>query len=168
VALAEKVYTEAQQVLQESIAIYRKIAQRQDLARALAALGYTARGLGQRPQAWQYLADALRITTEIQAFLPLMYILPAITLLLADQNEEERAVDLYALASRYEFVTNSHWFEDVAGKHITAIAATLSPKVVSAAQERGRARDLWATAEELMVELIPKHNSERDNPTAQG
>jgi hypothetical protein len=29
----------------------------------------------------------------------------------------------------------------------------LPPDVVAAAQERGRARDLWATAEELLQEL---------------
>jgi hypothetical protein len=65
----------------------------------------------------------------------------------------ERALDIYALASRYPFVAHSRWFEDVAGKHIAAAAATLPPDVVAAAQERGRARDLWATAEELLAEL---------------
>ena len=64
-----------------------------------------------------------------------------------------RAVELYALASRYPFVANSRWFEDVAGKHIAAVAATLPPEVVAAAQERGKARDLWATAEEMLKEL---------------
>jgi hypothetical protein len=50
-------------------------------------------------------------------------------------------------ASRYPYVANSRWFEDVASKHIAA-AATLPPDAVSAAQERGRARDLWETAQE--------------------
>ena len=65
----------------------------------------------------------------------------------------EQAVELYALASRYPFVANSRWFEDVAGRHIAAVAATLPPDVVTAAQERGRARDLEATVAELLVEL---------------
>jgi len=50
-------------------------------------------------------------------------------------------------------VANSRWFEDVAGRHIAAVAATLPPEVVTAAQERGRARDLEATVAELLVEL---------------
>ena len=82
-----------------------------------------------------------------------MYGLTVIALFLADQDQKERAVELYALASRYPDVANSRWFEDVAGKHIAAVAAKLPPDVVSAAQERGRARDLWATAEELLQEL---------------
>jgi hypothetical protein len=74
-------------------------------------------------------------------------------LLLTDEGERERAVELYALASRYPYVSNSRWFEDVAGKHIAAVAATLSPEAVAAAQERGRARDMAATLEELLEEL---------------
>jgi hypothetical protein len=50
-------------------------------------------------------------------------------------------------------VANSRWFEDVAGKHIAAVAATLSPEVVAVARERGRARDLEATVAELLAEL---------------
>jgi hypothetical protein len=62
-------------------------------------------------------------------------------------------VELYALASRYPYVANSCWFEDVTGKHIAAIAAGLPPDVIVTAEERGRARDLWAMAEELLAEL---------------
>jgi hypothetical protein len=61
----------------------------------------------------------------------LMLALPAVALLLADQGEKEQAVELYTLASRYPFVANSRWFEDIAGKHIAAVAATLPPDVVA-------------------------------------
>jgi hypothetical protein len=50
-------------------------------------------------------------------------------------------------------VAKSRWFEDVVGRQIAAVAATLPPDVVAAAQERGRARDLEATVAELLVEL---------------
>jgi len=62
-------------------------------------------------------------------------------------------VEIYALASRYPHVANSQWFEDVVGKQIAAVAATLHPDVVAAAQERGRARDLKETLAELLAEL---------------
>jgi len=54
---------------------------------------------------------------------------------------------------RFLFVANSCWFEDVAGKHVAAVAATLPPDAVAAAQERGRARDLDATVAGLLAEL---------------
>jgi hypothetical protein len=50
-------------------------------------------------------------------------------------------------------VANSRAFEDTFGRHIAAVAATLPPEMIAAAQERGRARDLWATMEELLEEL---------------
>ncbi len=74
-------------------------------------------------------------------------------LLLIDDGHLERAVELYGLVSRHPYVANSVWFEDVAGKEIADAAAALPPDVVATARERGRARDLWQTAEELLEEL---------------
>jgi hypothetical protein len=93
------------------------------------------------------------MVTEIESFVGLAFTLPGIALLLADRGHEERAVELYALASRYPVVANSRWFADVVGRPIGAIAAALPPDVVVAAEERGRARDLDATVAELLVEL---------------
>lgn len=79
---------------------------------------------------------------------------PAIALLLADQGEVERAVELCALVSHYPSMANApRWFEDIAGRHIAAVAATLPLEVVAAAEEQGKARDLWETAEELLDEI---------------
>jgi hypothetical protein len=82
-----------------------------------------------------------------------LFALPAVALLLADAGEAERAVELYALASRYGMVGNSPFFKDVAGRQIAAAAADLPADVVAAAQARGRARDLQATVLELLEEL---------------
>jgi tetratricopeptide (TPR) repeat protein len=150
---ARETYAEAQSLLQESIAIYQDIGHRDARGVALATLGYAARGSGSLRRASQHLRDALRIATECGAFRSLLYALPAVALRLADLDEKERAVELYALASRYPLVANSRWFEDVAGRHVSAVAATLPPDVVAAAQERGRQRDLWATGKELLAEL---------------
>ena len=119
----------------------------------LAPLAGAARGLGQPDRAQQYLCTALRGASETKGFLTSLDALTTIALLLVDRGEVERAVELYALASRYPYVANAQWFEDVVGRHIAAAAATLPPDVVAAAQERGRGRDLWETVEELLVEL---------------
>jgi tetratricopeptide (TPR) repeat protein len=165
VALAGEKYVEAQQLLQKSVTVYQEISQREDLGWALAGLGIAAHRLGKLRQAEEHLYQALRTAIEIRAFLPLMFALPATALLLADRGEKERAMELYALASRYPYVANSRWFEDVAGKYIAAIAVTLPPDVVTAAQERGKARDLWETAAELLDELAPEHDSEGEDST---
>ena len=151
VALIEGAYAEAREYLQESAAILRETRQL-ELGEVLAVLGYAARGLDQVPQAEGHLFEALRAASEIRTIFPLVTALPAIALLLADQGEKERAVELYALASRYPRVANSRWFEDIAGRHLAAVAATLSPEVVASAQARGRDRDLEATVAELLAE----------------
>ena len=90
-----------------------------------------------------------------------MHALPATALLLAGLGERERAVELYALASRYPHVANSCWFRDVFGRHIEAVAATLPPEVAEAARERGRALDLETTVNDLLLDLSewdPQHH----------
>jgi hypothetical protein len=74
-------------------------------------------------------------------------------LLLADRGEVERAVELDALASCYDIVANSKWFEEVAGRPIAEAADGLPAEVEAAAQERGRAGDLEGTVEELLAQF---------------
>jgi hypothetical protein len=116
------------------------------------------RGLGQLPEARAHLREALQVSAEIRDVFTPLYALPVAALLLADEDgrstpDVERAVELYALASRYGYVANSRLWEDIAGREIAAAAAALPPDVVAAAQERGRARDLWATVEKLLAEF---------------
>ena len=84
---------------------------------------------------------------------PALFGLLGLSLLLADEGDVERAIELYAPASRYPFVSSSRWFEDVAGREIASAAATLPAEQRAAARQRGQARDLAATAEELLTEL---------------
>jgi tetratricopeptide (TPR) repeat protein len=153
VALVEADFAQAYRTLQESLLGLEEFADEPWDVNQSAWLGLAARGLERRPEAWQHLASALDWTSRHQRFMELMVALAGIALLTADEGEAERATELYALASRYPFVANSHWFEDVVGRHIAAVAATLHPQVAAAAQERGRGRDLVATVGELLVEL---------------
>jgi tetratricopeptide (TPR) repeat protein len=152
VALVEKRYPEAQQLLQESVEIYQALGQQHEISLSFATLGYVERGLGNKGQAWHYLYQSLQ-AVETHAFYPLVLALPGVALLLVDQGNIESAVELYALALSYPYVANSRWFKDVVGRHIAKVAANLPPEVVAAAQARGQARDLWATAAELLAEF---------------
>ncbi|HUT19668.1 MAG TPA: hypothetical protein VM366_10940, partial [Anaerolineae bacterium] len=104
------------------------------------------------------LAQALQLGIQIRSLRPLWAALPAVALLLADRGEAERAVELYALAWSVPRVACSRWYEDVAGRELAAAAAGLPPEAREAALACGRAREVWATAEELLAEL------ERDSP----
>jgi tetratricopeptide (TPR) repeat protein len=146
-------YQEAAQTLEESIALLRRAGASDFLGRGLGCMAYVARALGQADQAWKCVVQALRLAVECQAIYPLLMTLPAAALLLTDQGQVARAAELYALAWRHPVVSNSRWFEDVAGRHLATVAAELPPEVRAAAQARGLARDLWATARELLKEL---------------
>ena len=138
----------------ESVAIYREVVEPDGLVWTLPFLAIAERRFRDLQQAHQCICEALEIAVQGGRFWWSLYALPAATtLLLADLGEHERAVELYALASRHPYVDNSRWFEDVFGRHIEAIAAMLSPEVVVEARERSRARDLEAAVKELLAEL---------------
>jgi tetratricopeptide (TPR) repeat protein len=151
--LAEGAYDEAGAWLEQTLAIFETVGQHWLMGELRSALAYVERGRGRHAQAREHLCAALRITAESHYRNAALQSLPAMALLLLDKGAPERAVELYALAARYPYVANSRWFEDVAGREIGAAAEALPPDVVANAQERGRARDLWATMEELLEEL---------------
>ena len=73
--------------------------------------------------------------------------------LLAEQSRKERAVEIYALASREAYVANSHWFYDVAGRSIASLAAALPPGSAAAAQAKRRPRAREPAVMELLADF---------------
>jgi hypothetical protein len=148
-------YTEAGALLQECVTLSSEVQERRYQGTAAACLALVARALGQDERAWEHLREALRTALDIRYHHPLVFALSAVSLLLADAGQVQRAVELYALASQSPFVANSPWFEDVVGQHIQAAAAVLPPETAAADRERGRQRDLWAAANEWLWPAAP-------------
>jgi tetratricopeptide (TPR) repeat protein len=152
--LAEGEYAQAQRRLQKGVAIYRAIGQQAELTWAMSDLSLAAYGLGNISEAKQQAHEALQIAavtpTAVRA---IGHAIAIFAYLLANEGHKEEAVELYALASRYSYVANSRWFEDVIGQHITAAAATLPPEIVKASQAQGQALDLRRTVAELLQTL---------------
>jgi predicted ATPase len=123
-------YAEAQQLLQESVALFREIGQLEELGWSLSALGSMKLALGNFPQARQHFYEALQIAAAIRSFTTLLAVLPPIALMLLVQGEKERAVKLYALASRYPAVANSRLFKDVAGRYIASLPREVKERAV--------------------------------------
>jgi predicted ATPase/DNA-binding SARP family transcriptional activator len=160
-------YESGARTLEESIALLRRAGTRAFLGSALGCMAFVARGLGpalsrSTEQAWEWVSQALQLGVECKAVHPLLLALPAAALLLAGHGQSERAIELYALAWRHPVVANSRWFEDVAGRELAVVAASLPPEVREAAQARGRARDLWATAHELAAESAIRTTERKD------
>jgi len=149
-ALAEGAQAETDELLHESAALFQELGQRDEVGQVNALSGYAALARGQHDRARCCLHQALQIGVELQAFLPVLFALPAVAWSAADAGQPEHAVELYALASRYPFVARSRWFEDLVGRRIATVADGLSSAMFAAAQERGQACDLWQTAQEVI------------------
>ena len=99
IALGEALYPEARQFLQEGVSTLRKMGDCNFVV-PLANLAYVERAFGNALEARQCLIDSLQGAIETRALWSLWFALPVAALLLADQGQKERAVELYALASR--------------------------------------------------------------------
>jgi hypothetical protein len=145
VALAEEAYQEVWQLQQ----IDHPLMNVPHLG-PLSLGGYATRGLGRADLSGQLLWQEFRQAADTRSVPRLLTALPGVALALADRGEIEQAVEVYALAMRYAMIASSRWFEEIAGKHIAAAAEALPLDAAAAARERGQARDLWATVQELL------------------
>jgi DNA-binding SARP family transcriptional activator len=141
--------------LEDCFAVCRSAGLRNELGIALALRGWvggppsvTGKVYTRRP----FLCEALQIGIESQSLEPILYALPGFAQHLAAHGKSELAIQIDALASRhYSTVANASWLERLTGGMVP-LAATLPLEVVAQARNNGRARDLWATAEELLAE----------------
>ena len=131
VALAKGDYVGAEPLLRESVTIHRKTGEEGRLREVLISLGYAVLGAGKVAQARTCLAEALRKTIDVRYTRSGINAIALAARILGEQGEVEKAVEQYALASRYPVVANSKWYEDVVGKHIAAAAQALPSEVVA-------------------------------------
>jgi len=148
IALVENRLVEAQEQLQKSSASMLANKQNNLYGLPIADLVYASLALNQPDRATQYLCQCLECAIKTRSFMPAIQALPAIALLALDQGNINWAVEVYALACTYPFISNSEWFEDMAGKPLSVAAAQLPKEVVKAASSRGMALDLWQVIEE--------------------
>ena len=99
--------------------------------------GFIAAALRDTAAAQQHVRAELETAVRRKDRLNLANALAAIAFLYVAENEAAAALENYELARQHPFVSNSRWFEDVVGRHIAEIAATLPPETVQAAQKRG-------------------------------
>jgi hypothetical protein len=140
-------------MFRESMVLYRKSGQRENLSWVLAGAACAELCLGRRRQARRHLSQALHIAAHLRAWISLLYALPVTALLQQEQGQVERAIEIYEMLSCFPAFAQSDYIKDQFGRKITAAAAALPPDVAAAARARGQARDPAATVVELLIEL---------------
>ena len=156
-------YQAAQQHFRKAVALSREIGLRETLAWSLNGLGEAACGLGDFRSARHTLSESLTIALDIQnpfdALEALAYWATLLTKedhLAADPDpagavKTEHVLELLALAINHP--ANLQYVRDKAARLMADLSAELPPDIVAAAQARGQARDLWATAEAALAEI---------------
>ena len=109
--------------------------------------------LNQSDRALEHIQSCMQKGLEISSSLVLIPTFGTVALYLDNQGDLERAVEIYALASRYPWIDKSQWYHDVIEGPLTTLTASLSPTVIATAQKRGRERDLENIVQELLVDL---------------
>jgi tetratricopeptide (TPR) repeat protein len=163
VALVNLDYDEAQAALEEGYRLNQAIQVDAYTFLALSGLGISICFRGDLEQSRRHFRQLLTEGLRRKDFLYLLFALPGLALYLARRGEEERATTVWAQAQCYPLVANSKWYEDVVGRELEAVAASLPPEVAEAARERGRTLDLWETAEALLAELEATEMAERES-----
>jgi predicted ATPase/DNA-binding XRE family transcriptional regulator len=149
-ALAESDYVVGQARLLKSIEIFQEAA-RHLIGWSMGDLAMADYHLNQPSRAREHLVEALTGALVDQNYMSAVSALPGAALLLAASGDTARAVEIWALAQCIPIMANSSYYEDLAGRELAAVAASLPPEVAEAARERGRASDLWATAADLLL-----------------
>jgi tetratricopeptide (TPR) repeat protein len=152
-ALIQGIHADAHAHFSESSSIYAQLGDIGSLSRSHALLACVARGSGPSSSVREHVVESLEQAVAGRSFLSFLWVLPALGLYLLDEGQAERAIELYALASRYPFVGRSQWFADVAGNTLAGVGAALPAERVAVLQDRGQRRDLEATVAELLAEL---------------
>jgi tetratricopeptide (TPR) repeat protein len=152
-ALVNLDYDEAQAAFAEGYRFYQATQSDPFAFNALSGLGISTCCRGDLDQSRRHFRQLLTEGLRRKDFLYLLFALPGLVLYLARRGEVERATTIWTLAQCYPLVANSKWYEDVVGREMEALAASMPPEVAEAARERGRLLDLWETAGALLDEL---------------
>lgn len=155
-ALSKGLHLEAYQSLSGSAAMIRVMKDRRLLAMVLAALGRAAYGARIGDEVEPHLLEALQYCVEVHSSQAPLETFMQIAFILGQMDERwarERAIELFSLATRYPYVSNSRWLMDTAGYEINRSISELPADFVRSHQARGRVLDVWNTAAALRDEL---------------
>jgi tetratricopeptide (TPR) repeat protein len=159
-ALARMEYSRARDHFQKGVDAMGGLGLRGEQAGLTGLLGGAIFKQGDFQLARKTLYEALQISVELRSIWGASWTLPWVALFLAECGDVERAVEVYAMASKLPIVANSHFYAEFAGEDVAAAASSLPAQVVAAAQERSKEFDLFTTIEELLVELYPEQHSD--------
>jgi tetratricopeptide (TPR) repeat protein len=139
-------------LLTDGLADMRTVIQYGMYIEAFPTLALVELRLGDVDKARQTLAEALHLSADRNHLDSHACTLRSAIAYFAAIGELERAVELYALATRIPFLINSLLCRDLVWASIEQQALSLPPETAAAARARGLQRELWPTIRELAAD----------------
>ena len=152
IAMVEGKYVEAERLLRDAMAVWEKNACYEFVVLGQGWRAYLLHRSGDSVGARRSIVEALRWTATHESYHALVDTISSAAAVLLAEGDHVRAIEVYEMACTFPYIANSRWHEDVIGRLVAQAAGSLPAAVVSAAKERGRARDVQATLQELLAE----------------
>ncbi|MBN2394550.1 MAG: hypothetical protein JXR84_27715 [Anaerolineae bacterium] len=154
-ATARQEYARAQEWLMKSIALFQGHSGGGEVEMTRTWLALTLWMQGERAEARAQCITILEayIQQNVAPFTVRITTLTIMVLVCLDTGMYEKAIELYAFAHIFPMLANISWLDNIMREPLVNATASMPPKVVAAAQTRGRKRDLQATIEELLEVL---------------
>ena len=149
--LAAGHFGSAQDWFAQSTDAYRSLDDEESVAWTAAGWGQALYGLGNVAQAQKIVVDALWTAVELQAFIPLLFLIPITTLLLDYHKEDAWRLKLHTLACREPFLSEAPFFRDQIWSQLPPLEEV--PPITHENQAEAR-RALWTAVSQLLAEDI--------------
>jgi tetratricopeptide (TPR) repeat protein len=144
ILLAQGKYQQALEAYQFSIGFFKSVNEKGWMLTALTGLSRTEFALGNRSDAWTHANQALQLYREVKLYTFFVFqTLAEIALLLVDQGEIARALELYTLVVQQAYLAKSRWFADLYGRTIEQAVASLSQDEQTAARARAQTLNIF-------------------------
>lgn len=135
----------------QSVAAYRALDDEEAAAWTCAGWGHALLGLGSVEQAQNMVVEALWTAVELQAYIPLLFLVPITALLLEQQGKADWRERLHALACREPFLAAVPFFRDQVWSKLPPLP---QPPPVETENLAGLRRELRAAVAELLAKDV--------------
>ncbi|MAT96980.1 MAG: hypothetical protein CL608_07550 [Anaerolineaceae bacterium] len=143
----------AQDWFEQSTEAYLSLDDDEAMAWTTAGLGQALYGLGNVAGAQKLVLDALWTAVELQAYIPLLFLIPITTLLLDHHEENKWCERVHTLACREPFLANAPFFNELVWSKLPPLKKVPPVEKENLARLR---RELWTAVSQLLAEDILK------------
>lgn len=132
------------------VTLFIQLGQTKEAAECSAYKSIAAQGEERLLEAKRHVQEYGRFIIESKTFFPTTLTLSLFILVALERKNYEEAIELHSLANCIPFLANGRWLIDVFEKPLQEAAKMLDPKLVKAAQTRGKTFDFRGTVAILL------------------